>query len=288
MVVMAGIAWCGNTPTRVGKTTMGFSTDSKFTETPPRVWGRPPEARCFRPSRRNTPTRVGKTVRAHPEEEQQMKHPHACGEDSTCVQEVLPRLGNTPTRVGKTGRYSGSARPRWKHPHACGEDSCGSAAVSQIGETPPRVWGRLLPDAVHKHPSGNTPTRVGKTRRSTGKRCASQKHPHACGEDPAMIDDNAAELETPPRVWGRHEFLLASLNSGRNTPTRVGKTSKTGCTRCWTQKHPHACGEDEARLQVGLIERETPPRVWGRQRRALPSADRQRNTPTRVGKTAPS
>ncbi len=91
------------------------------------------------------------------------------------------------------------------------------------GETPPRMWGRLIAAIYYKGIERNTPTHVGKTARS-GPRVArfrntpthvgktkqvnsmiteAQKHPHACGEDTSGIISRKRSLETPPRMWGR-------------------------------------------------------------------------------------
>ncbi len=72
--------------------------------------------------------------------------------------------------------------------------------------------------------------------------------------------------ETPPRAWGRPAIEDAERFWLRNTPTCVGKTTKSPFTP--------SC------------EPETPPRAWGRPWRISQSAVRRRNTPTCVGKTS--
>ncbi|HBY5279635.1 hypothetical protein DNK74_07640 [Klebsiella pneumoniae] len=37
-----------------------------------------------------------------------------------------------------------------------------------------------------------------------------EKHPHACGEDFAKNALTVANLETPPRMWGRHQHIVFS------------------------------------------------------------------------------
>ena len=51
---------------------------------------------------------------------------------------------------------------------------------------------------------GNTPTCVGKTQQKDAEDVIVEKHPHVRGEDSSVSDDELAELETPPRAWGRH------------------------------------------------------------------------------------
>ena len=49
-------------------------------------------------------------------------------------------------------------------------------------------------------------------------------HPHACGEYASTIVRNGAMAGSPPRVWGIHEAVGASVEFRRFTPTRVGNT----------------------------------------------------------------
>ena len=91
-----------------------------------------------------------------------------------------------------------------KHPHVRGEDSPKMKMQAIKGETPPRAWGR--PEVTTEDISGvgNTPTCVGKTPTKRVYPNEEQKHPHVRGEDARFKDSYAAELETPPRAWGRH------------------------------------------------------------------------------------
>ena len=53
------------------------------------------------------------------------------------------------------------------------------------------------------------------------------------------------------------------------------------------KKHPHARGEDLAGTTKNFLQRETPPRTWGRPGRIADLMKHNRNTPTHVGKTLP-
>ena len=70
-----------------------------------------------------------------------------------------------------------------KHPHGCGEDKTQQEQSKSPPETPPRVWGRPLPQPAHGRAKGNTPTGVGKTLEATKLNHFDKKHPHGCGED---------------------------------------------------------------------------------------------------------
>ena len=152
-------------------------------------------------------------------------------------------------------------------------------------ETPPRGWGRLILERGELAGLGNTPTRVGKTHIRPDLCIRRKKHPHAGGEDvPLSICPDPA-LETPPRGWGRHEKTAQARFSGRNTPTRVGKTVEVHLCGLFLRKHPHAGREDGSNVCLITMQPETPPRGWGRPCRMVVWFACARNTPTRVGKT---
>ena len=130
---------------------------------------------------------MGKTDVPGPVDFTLRKHPHARGEDA--AKKKLPRIttGNTPTHVGKTA-LKASGVTRWgKHPHARGEDRSETTPAMHPQETPPRTWGRpeLLQGGTYLF--GNTPTHVGKTSFSPSVENNLWKHPHARGEDGAVV-----------------------------------------------------------------------------------------------------
>ena len=112
-----------------------------------------------------------------------------------------------------------------------------------------------------------------------------KKHPHACGEDTPLPPSPAAGAETPPRLWGRQQGLLHTIDRYGNTPTPVGKTSIPFSQSILMKKHPHACGEDLKTSLPRQCRSETPPRLWGRPQKGRWLLQRSRNTPTPVGKT---
>ena len=79
--------------------------------------------------------------------------------------------------------------------------------------------------------------------------------------------------------------LLLALTF-RNTPTCVGKTFDTNPNRSGLEKHPHVRGEDDNPFPRVILNRETPPRAWGRPARQALLSSTRRNTPTCVGKTS--
>ena len=152
-------------------------------------------------------------------------------------------------------------------------------------ETPPRGWGRPVNSLFKVFPSGNTPTRVGKTMARFPHFEKTWKHPHAGGEDGPKTCCRWPQWETPPRGWGRPRDDDKRKSKAGNTPTRVGKTSSGVLAVQTSQKHPHAGGEDYSRSRQIRPWQETPPRGWGRHPPSGKNHPRPGNTPTRVGKT---
>ena len=197
----------------------------------------------------------------------------------------LIQQGNTPTHVGKTPPSRRRTCATRKHPHARGEDPARGIERVLNRETPPRTWGRLAPSDGAWGTYRNTPTHVGKTPAVLLRWTRLKKHPHARGEDFSHHAHQTFRKETPPRTWGRPFSLYHGRSTGRNTPTHVGKTCTAALQRVGTSKHPHARGEDEGVAQMKLFGLETPPRTWGRPRKAPFFSSWGRNTPTHVGKT---
>ncbi len=154
-----------------------------------------------------------------------------------------------------------------------------------VSETPPRAWGRLKRAGEVLGLVRNTPTGVGKTFYRGIPINGTGKHPHGRGEDRRYPSARRRKCETPPRAWGRRDFIHASLFREGNTPTGVGKTAAARGRLAYLRKHPHGRGEDVKGEVAGRGGRETPPRAWGRPALLLPKATPLRNTPTGVGKT---
>ena len=187
--------------------------------------------------------------------------------------------------MGKTRSRRGRNTACRKHPHARGEDRGRSNPALLLPETPPRTWGRreLAPSPVAC--LGNTPTHVGKTSVRELAGLIFRKHPHARGEDHDPQRHVLFQIETPPRTWGRRFCPLPCPPRSRNTPTHVGKTPEGEDKIGIAWKHPHARGEDKPNRPLPALQRETPPRTWGRPSYRGRVSTSLGNTPTHVGKT---
>ena len=126
---------------------------------------------------------------------------------------------------------------------------------------------------------------MGKTRPGIIDAKSGQKHPHVRGEDSNARIAKSADLETPPRAWGRHQREVLAPFPLRNTPTCVGKTVIYEKDPVIPEKHPHVRGEDNVASHFDKLFSETPPRAWGRQTEFIMQVTEAGNTPTCVGKT---
>ena len=154
----------GKHPHMRGEDQKTCSLKAKWKETPPHAWGRRVHAfdAC---GHSETP-------------------PHAWGRRLSPASAHLA-FRNTPTCVGKTGLTPEAFAVAWKHPHMRGEDTKGVSLCLLPLETPPHAWGRHKEGYPRLRRGGNTPTCVGKTYEGSNITCASMKHPHMRGEDPA-------------------------------------------------------------------------------------------------------
>ena len=152
-------------------------------------------------------------------------------------------------------------------------------------ETPPRAWGRrdgVLSDTLAAR---NTPTCVGKTLFASSSVPKKRKHPHVRGEDTLDKIKSNSYRETPPRAWGRRTVKERLCAVFGNTPTCVGKTYSSPQQHRCLRKHPHVRGEDAMGMTTAQLDKETPPRAWGRPTAKDCTHAQLRNTPTCVGKT---
>ena len=76
-----------------------------------------------------------------------------------------------------------------------------SVGFGSKGETPPRMWRKLLLMLVCNVQNRNTSTYVEKTDLLASEQSASKKHLHVCGENLIELSMTVTPTETPPRMW---------------------------------------------------------------------------------------
>ena len=133
-----------------------------------------------------------------------------------------------------------------KHLHGRGEDFLYLEPKTAALETPPRTWRRRRGHDRCEQVFGNTSTDVEKTAYGHTDALDLEKHLHGRGEDPLVY-------------WKTVKPL-------RNTSTDVEKTGAGAAGGAAAMKHLHGRGEDLTSKGVKILQLETPPRTWRRQR----------------------
>ena len=270
---------------------------------PPRVWGMPAAQQPHHPRARFTPTCVGNARNGTRRPGRGSVHPHVCGECKSRggkirgirgspprVWGMLPQLAEscpesrfTPTCVGNASPSHSDRCTPPVHPHVCGECILVFTLPLAWYGSPPRVWGmQVLGGCLHEQ-FRFTPTCVGNALSATPSRAAFSVHPHVCGECRARRDLHHIALGSPPRVWGMPNDGPRLHGGERFTPTCVGNATGRPRGRRRTSVHPHVCGECVEFRKRGIVERGSPPRVWGMLAIRRPPHEPDRFTPTCVG-----
>ena len=193
----------------------------------------------------------------------------------------------TPTHVGKTAQMPHSHQPATVHPHARGENSARSRrSIAAIG-SPPRTWGKRHERRVCRHAGRFTPTHVGKTYpKADSGRTVGGSPPRTWGKRFCGLSGLGLS-GSPPRTWGKRTGNHQRNRRPRFTPTHVGKTQRPRGSGRYPAVHPHARGENAfTATGCGGPGLGSPPRTWGKRRERSVQHQRDRFTPTHVGKTS--
>ena len=91
---------------------------------------------------------------------------------------------------------------------------------------------------------GITPAHAGKTATEGMAGDASRDHPRACGENLGTARVPPRGSGSPPRMRGKHRYIVHAIDTAGITPAHAGKTFRPShCPRC-PRDHPRACGEN--------------------------------------------
>ena len=114
---------------------------------------------------------------------------------------------------------------------------------------------------------------------------STSNYPHVYGEYSDLTCLKAAVVESPPCVWG---VLASGVWNGiisRITPMCMGSTNASARRHSLNRNHPHVYGEYLAMPIYPFSPWESPPCLWGVQRREHPPAVPVRITPMFMGST---
>ncbi len=208
--------------------------------------------------------------------------------------------------MGKTWGFLLPRSPQTVHPHACGENGCDRATESRKGGSSPRLWGKRCADSTGWEQSRFIPTPVGKTDGAGLAGGSATVHPHACGENAAIVTSRPAACGSSPRLWGKRLNKLDRTRRdavhphacGENAAIVTSRPAACGSSpRLWGKRlnkldrtrrdavHPHACGENVDNGVQHVCFLGSSPRLWGKRLPEELEAEKGRFIPTPVGKT---
>ena len=166
-------------------------------------------------------------------------------------------------------------------------------------------WGRRETADAAGLAGGLTPTRVGRTDGSSGRRGRRQADPHgmwgafldsprpypSAGQTPTCVGKvsfsprKSRRIWTDPHVCGEDGCCVRARCSMDRPPRVAGKTGPRTRTRSAMWTDPHACGEDVSSVTTRTALMDRPPRVRGRRQDHVTGHFHTGQTPTRAGKT---
>ncbi|SBW22938.1 hypothetical protein FDG2_3331 [Candidatus Protofrankia californiensis] len=156
------------------------------------------------------------------------------------------------------------------------------ANITQRNGSPPRAWGRRRGRPRPGPRWRITPTGVGTARPCVCQRQTSPDHPHGRGDGLRSSPPRKSAAGSPPRAWGRPLQDCSRTTLDRITPTGVGTATRIRWKSAASPDHPHGRGDGG---QIGEKPDSgfgSPPRAWGRRRRAAQRCHPRRITPTGV------
>ena len=130
-----------------------------------------------------------------------------------------------------------------------------------------------------------TPAYAGKTSGRRGISGRSRDHPRVCGENHDTYKLYEETAGSPPRMRGKPISAWNRLAKLRITPAYAGKTYNRQVEKVSTQDHPRVCGENQGPAGQSAHSVGSPPRMRGKQNRAVGLIEPLRITPAYAGKT---
>ena len=193
---------------------------------------------------RITPADAGKTHGTATVGRNPQDHPRGCGENLRLLSVRTVRLGSpprmrgklfllsrlprrpriTPADAGKTSCINYPNPTARDHPRGCGENAqMGRMRDVNLG-SPPRMRGKQRINYRNLRSHGITPADAGKTYVIFSQVSGAQDHPRGCGENTMTVRFGANRKGSPPRMRGKHLFILSVYFGKRITPADAGKT----------------------------------------------------------------
>ena len=131
----------------------------------------------------------------------------------------------TPAHAGKSVAVSPTSSVSGDHPRACGEKALAWFQRRKEMGSPPRMRGKVTPEALTTFLWGITPAHAGKSHPLRSLLRLLRDHPRACGEKEFQVRSDVEQKGSPPRMRGKVSIGPHLLSVGRITPAHAGKSS---------------------------------------------------------------
>ena len=146
----------------------------------------------------------------------------------------------------------------------CGEKALSTFSSRKNSGSPPRMRGKVQPDADGCRPPGITPAYAGKRRAAKRYKRLLWDHPRVCGEKPCFASLFPAGAGSPPRMRGKGTDKTGSAAFSGITPAYAGKSLKLLLSAFHLQDHPRVCGEKNSSTTTAAGRAGSPPRMRGK------------------------
>ena len=133
-------------------------------------------------------------------------------------------------------------------------------------------------------PYGITPAYAGKSLTIQKMSTASRDHPRVCGEKFCLNVIPNSIKGSPPRMRGKVTLLYALADREGITPAYAGKSAVYAEIVLYCGDHPRVCGEKPFPARQARMCRGSPPRMRGKDRRAVDGKSPPGITPAYAGK----
>ena len=146
----------------------------------------------------------------------------------------------------------------------CGEKALSTFSSRKNSGSPPRMRGKVQPDADGCRPPGITPAYAGKRRAAKRYKRLLWDHPRVCGEKSAWIAATVKLLGSPPRVRGKVQLQPGQPAALGITPAYAGKSALYSASYSVDGDHPRVCGEKALSTFSSRKNSGSPPRMRGK------------------------
>ena len=168
-----------------------------------------------------------------------------------------------PTHVGVFPSFFRFSKAVISLPHACGGVSGPRSGSRSKAESSPRMWGCFLLYKEFEEYKEVFPTHVGVFLHEDLPCASACCLPHACGgvSDVSRLTED--DFASSPRMWGCFCGRTQPRHAPVVFPTHVGVFLAAYTKLFSVHSLPHACGGVSTVCVVGIMQRESSPRMWG-------------------------